>query len=81
MKAYRNAALIIVSLIMVLFVSYGQVPSELFAPGAVILIGAILFIGFLVIQAVREDMRDRDEIRRQNRDNLVSTIEHAVSGR
>ncbi len=81
MKAYRNAALIIVSLIMVLFVSYGQVPSELFAPGAVILIDAILFIGFLVIQAVREDMRDRDEIRRHNRDNLVSTIEHAVSGR
>lgn len=80
MKAYRNAALIIVSLIMVLFVSYGQVPSELFAPVAVILIGAILFIGFLVIQAVREDMRDRDEVR-QNRDNLVSTIEHAVSGR
>ncbi len=80
MKAYRNAALIIVSLIMVLFVSYGQIPSELFAPVAAVFGVAVLFVGFLVVQAVRENMRDRDEVR-QNRDNLVSTIEHAVSGR
>lgn len=32
MKAYRNAALIIGSLIAVLVVSYGQIPSELFVP-------------------------------------------------
>lgn len=81
MKAYRNAALIVGSLVALLVASYGQVPSELFAPVAAVFGVAVLFVGFLVIQAVREDMRDRDEVRRQNRDKLVSSVEHAVSGR
>ncbi len=61
MKAYRNAALIIGSLIAVLVVSYGQIPSELFVPVSAAFGVAVLFVGFLVVQAVREDMRDHDE--------------------
>lgn len=74
MKTYRNASLIIGSLIAMLFVSYGQIPSELFAPVAAVFGVAVLFVGFLVVQAVRENMRDHDEVR-QNR------VLDAVSGR
>lgn len=72
MKAYRNAALIVGSLVALLVVSYGQVPSELFAPVAAAFGGAVLFVGFLVVQTVREDMRDRDEVRRNRMLDAVS---------